>query len=103
MRDLFKDRVASMSGSAAMPRCNGELLFDALWQGRAVALSVTLVERLGLDWDAFRQHLISAIRDDPNRPYYESWALALEQFVLEYGLADEAALLAATPIERPSW
>jgi hypothetical protein len=101
--DLFKDRVASMRGGAALPRSNGELRFDALWQGRAVALSVTLVERLGVDWDAFRQHLISAIGDDPDRPYYESWALALERFVLERGLTDEATLLVATPTERPSW
>jgi hypothetical protein len=101
--DLFKDRVASMRGSAALPRSNGELLFDALWQGRAVALSVTLVERLGVDWEAFRQHLIAAIADDPDRPYYESWALALERFVLERGLADEATLVAATPTERPPW
>ena len=103
MSDLFKDRVAPMRGSAALPRSNGELLFDALWQGRAVAISVTLVERLGVDWDAFRQHLIVAIADDPDRPYYESWAVALEQFVLERGLADEATLAAATPTHRPSW
>jgi hypothetical protein len=101
--DVFTDRVASMTGSAALPRSNGELLFDSLWQGRAVALSVTLVERLGVDWDAFRQHLISAIGDDPDRPYYESWAIALERFVLERGLADEATLEAATPTVRPSW
>jgi hypothetical protein len=63
-------------------------------------LAVTLVDRLGVDWDDFRQHLIVAIRQDPGRSYYDSWAMALERFVLEHGLADERTITAATPTER---
>ena len=43
-----------------------------------------LVEQLGLRWDDFRRHLIAAIDDDPDRPYWDSWATALDAFVTEY-------------------
>ncbi len=92
--------VAYMDGSTALPRDNGELVFAAPWQGRALALAVAVVDRLGLPWDAFRQRLIAAIGDDPDRPYYESWAAALESLVVELQLADAAALDAATPTAR---
>jgi nitrile hydratase accessory protein len=100
MSDTFVDRVAPMTGTAALPRDNGELAFSAPWEGRAVALAVALVDRLGLAWDDFRQQLITAIADDPARAYYESWAVALEHLVVEQGLATPAALDAATPGER---
>jgi hypothetical protein len=96
----FVDHVAVMSGDGALPRANGELVFDAPWQGRAVALAVVLVDRVGEDWDAFRRRLIAAIADDPQRPYYESWAAALESFTVHHGLADASALDAATPTTR---
>ena len=73
-----------IDGPAAPPRQNGELVFDAPWQGRAMGLAVTAVENLGLDWDEFRQRLIAAIADDPDRPYWESWVAALEQLVGDY-------------------
>ena len=89
-----------MEGLAALPRDNGELVFAAPWEARAVAMAVALVERAGLPWDAFRQRLIGAIADDPDRPYYESWAIALEQLVIEEGLASNAAITEAEPTER---
>ena len=101
MSNTFADDVATMTGTDALPRANGELVFDAPWQGRAVALAVLIVERLGLPWDAFRRHLIAAIADQPDRPYYESWAHALEALTVAKGLADARHLDAATPTERP--
>jgi hypothetical protein len=63
----------------SLPRRNGELAFDEPWQPRAFALAAALVEHgLGGDWEPFRQRLISAIADDPGRPYWESWTAALE-------------------------
>ena len=64
-----------------LPRENGELVFDAPWQGRVLAMAVGVVDHLGLDWDDFRRRLIAAIADDPERPYYESWTSALESLV----------------------
>ena len=89
-----------MEGPAALPRDNGELVFSAPWEARAFALAVALVDRLGLPWDAFRSRLIEQIAAEPDRPYYESWAAALESLVLSLGLTTTDALAAAESTER---
>ena len=86
-----------------LPRDNGELVFDAPWQARALAIAVAVVERLELPWDAFRRRLMAEIAREPQRPYYESWSQALESLVIDLNLATDAALDAATPTERASW
>jgi nitrile hydratase accessory protein len=87
--------VTAMPGPAALPRRNGELVFDAPWQGRAFGLALVVVERLGLPWAAFQKHLIAAIAAAPSAPYYESWVGALEQLLVEHGQATAAELDAA--------
>jgi len=72
-----------MTGAAALPRQNGELSFDAPWQGRAFGIAVDITNRLGLDWESFRGRLTAAIDESPDRPYYESWLLALESLVVD--------------------
>jgi nitrile hydratase accessory protein len=84
----------------SLPRDNGELVFEAPWQARALAIAVALVDRLGLPWDAFRRRLMDEIAKHPRRPYYESWGAALESMVVELKLATHAALGKATPTER---
>lgn len=84
----------------SLPRDNGELVFDAPWQARALAIAVALVERLGLPWDAFRHRLMANIAEDPHRPYYESWAKALESLVVAEDLATAVALDEAMPTTR---
>jgi nitrile hydratase accessory protein len=84
----------------SLPRDNGDLVFAAPWQARALAVAVAVVEKLDLPWDVFRQRLIAEIAADPQRPYYDSWGRALESMVLELDLATPEALDAATPIER---
>ena len=39
-----------------------------------------------MDWDTFRQELIRAIAEEPDRAYYESWICALEALVVDQGL-----------------
>ena len=90
-----------MDGTAAVPRDNGELVFAAPWEARVFALAVGLVRELNLSWDAFRERLIDEIASAPERPYYESWAAALESLVLSLGLATAGAIDAATPTQRP--
>jgi nitrile hydratase accessory protein len=85
---------------ASLPRDNGELVFEAPWQARALALAVALVDKLGLPWDAFRSRLMDEIDKDPQRPYYESWGAALESMVVDLDLTTPAALDAAAPTER---
>ena len=101
MSARLPDDVALMQ-DAPLPRDNGELVFDAPWQARALAMAVSLTDGLGLPWDEFRHRLMRAIADDPDRPYYESWAVALESLVLDRGLATTSVIDAATPDERPS-
>ena len=89
---VVRPEVRAMTGTAAPPTSNGELVFDEPWQARAFGLAVATVERLGLPWDDFRDRLIAAIAADPDRPYYESWLAGLESLVLDHGLVDAARL-----------
>ncbi len=83
------ERIGLMDGGAALPRKNGELVFEAPWEGRAFGVAVAMSD-LGLyDWDAFRQRLVAEIgeadaRGDPST-YYQRWLAALESLVLERG------------------
>jgi hypothetical protein len=87
VNDVVSPEVREMQGAAALPRDNGELTFAAPWQGRVLALAIGTVQYLGVDWDEFRTRLIDAIATDPHRPYYESWTVALEALVDDFGLA----------------
>ena len=102
MSEGLPEPVALMEGPEALPRDNGELVFSSPWEARAVALAVALVERLDLPWDAFRQRLMQAVADAPDRPYYESWARALEMLLVSLDLATREALDSAAPAQRPS-
>jgi nitrile hydratase accessory protein len=67
-----------------LPRRNGELVFEAPWEGRAFGLAAAYVEASGVGWAAFRAHLIAAIADLPaGTPYYEAWVEALERLVAD--------------------
>ena len=75
-----------MTGAAALPRRNGELIFEAPWQGRAFAMALGVTERLGLPWAEFQRHLIAEIVARPDTPYWECWLEALERLVIERGV-----------------
>jgi nitrile hydratase accessory protein len=53
--------------------------FTEPWQARAFAMAVVAAERMGVEWDEFRDGLKAAIADRPHQPYYESWLDALER------------------------
>jgi nitrile hydratase accessory protein len=78
--------TAALDGETALPRENGELVFEAPWEARVFALAVAVVERLDLPWDEFRRRLVAQISADPARPYYESWAAALESLIVALDL-----------------
>ena len=73
-------------GPTAPPRRNGELVFDAPWQGRAFGLCLAILEKEGLGWDAFRRHLVPEIEADPDGDYYDAFGRALDRFLTELGL-----------------
>lgn len=74
-----------MTGPEALPRSNGQLAFDAPWQGRAFAMALAVTRRPGVGWERFRSLLIAAIAAEPDAPYWDNWVAALE------GLAAETA------------
>jgi nitrile hydratase accessory protein len=90
-----RDRPATLTGAAAPPRRNGELVFEAPWQGRALGMAVTIVERLGLDWGEFQRRLIAAIAARPDASYYESWVAALEALLVDHGVVSAAEIARA--------
>ena len=74
------------AGPAAPPRRNGQLVFDAPWQGRAFGICVAVLEREGRTWDDFRPHLVRALEADPDAHYFDAFAVALDRFLGELGL-----------------
>ena len=100
MREAGKPQL-DVEGTAAPPRRNGELVFQAPWEGRAFGLAVALGDAGRFPWEAFRQRLIAAIGDadrqaeSKERPgYYESWLASLQTLLVESGI------LTTSEIER---
>jgi nitrile hydratase accessory protein len=60
MVDKVADNLA-LTGAGAPPMANGELVFDAPWQGRVFGMARVLCEAGVFSWDEFRQRLISNI------------------------------------------
>lgn len=95
------DRVtADSTGPAALPRRNGELVFDAPWQSRAFGLAVALADAGSVDYEEFRAQLIADIAEwegahavgDETWGYYERWLGALERLILDAGIASREEL-----------
>ncbi len=77
-----------LEGPAAAPRDNGELVFDAPWEGRAFGLALALVEKGLFTLSDFQAELIVAIaewealgKSNDEYRYYECWLVALERLV----------------------
>jgi nitrile hydratase accessory protein len=89
--------VADMGGTAALPRKNGELVFEAPWESQAFGLAIALYERGHYDWEEFRGRLISEIGDwerseEDEREvwdYYRRWLASFEALVKDRGLLSE--------------
>ena len=77
--------VANLEGNAALPRKNGELVFQAPWEGRAFGLAVLLSDKGEYGWDDFRNNLMDQIATAAHATYYESWLRALEMVLLDRG------------------
>ena len=97
-------------GPAAPPRSNGELVFEAPWEGRLFGITLALFEDGRFVWDEFRALLIDEIarfeRDAPAGAvyrYYECWQAALERLLASKGLcaADELSDRTHLLSERP--
>lgn len=85
--------LLDVEGVAAPPRRNGELVFEAPWQSRVFGLGAAIVETcFAGDREPFRQHLIAVIAAAPERPYWDSWTIALQRLVVEADVLDEPSI-----------
>jgi nitrile hydratase accessory protein len=80
--------IANLDGEAALPRKNGELVFQAPWEGRAFGLAVALNEKRAYPWNDFRARLVGEIAGG-NHDYYENWLGALESLLIARGVVSE--------------
>jgi len=94
---LSVDRVvAAMQGQGALPRKNGELVFEEPWQGRVFGMAVALHERGLYEWEEFRRTLIARIAAAEARGgpfvYYEIWLESFEDVLARKGLVSAGEL-----------
>ena len=89
-----------MEGELALPRSNGELVFEAPWEGRAFGIVVALNEAGTYEWGDFQRRLAAEIAaappDEEGSMYYERWLASLEGLLLEYGMVAREELDART-------
>jgi nitrile hydratase accessory protein len=81
-------------------------VFEEPWQAQAFAMTLALHERGHFTWPEWAQYLSRAIRSaqaqgdpDTGETYYRHWLAALEQLLLDKGLAEPLALAAL----RQAW
>lgn len=90
--------IADMQGAEALPRKNGELVFDAAWEARVFGMTISMHERQLFAWNEFRNELIEEIaeadRDGSTSTYYERWLEAFEHLLVEKGLLTHEELSA---------
>lgn len=87
--------------TAALPRSNGELIFDAPWQGRLFGLVVQMCKSGMFEWDEFKKHLIDVIGESESRGvtdvcdpavYYRQFGAAFTRLAVEKRFLHEAGL-----------
>lgn len=82
-----------MGGTAALPRKNGELVFEAPWESQAFGMAVALYDQGFFDWEEFRGRLISEIGEWESEratwDYYRRWLASFEALVKDKGLLSE--------------
>jgi nitrile hydratase accessory protein len=83
---------ADLEGPVSPPRHNGEIVFGAPWERRLFGLTVALCRSGKCEWEAFRQRLIRCIAQDETRPYWRSWAVALEDLLADSSVVEPAEL-----------
>jgi nitrile hydratase accessory protein len=100
METVPSREIADMSGAAALPRKNGELVFDEAWQGRIFGMTVAMSHDASFAWREFQAELIAEIaraeREGATSSYYERWLSAFERLLADKGLVAPSALAERT-------
>ena len=81
-------QISNMPEEVELPRDNGELVFEAPWEGRAFGLAVALNEGGSYEWSEFVSKLSTEIKADPTeqKTYYEKWLAGLANLATERGM-----------------
>jgi nitrile hydratase accessory protein len=102
--------AADITGPAAIPRRNGEPVFNEPWESRIFAAAVVLCEQGLFEWDEFRERLIAEIGvadvrggagAQPSTSYYEHFLSALEHLLVEKGICDGEDIARRIELELP--
>jgi nitrile hydratase accessory protein len=100
MASVPSREIADMAGAAALPRKNGELVFDEAWQGRIFGMTVAMSHAAQFEWREFQAQLIAEIaraeRRGEGSSYYERWLNAFERLLADRGLLDASTLAERT-------
>ena len=92
--------IAAMDERVALPRKNGELVFEAPWEARAFGLAVALNEAGVYPWRDFSQGLAAETaaleQQGAHASYYERWLETLEKLAIARGLVSLDELDART-------
>lgn len=96
MTSSAERQIANMDGAAALPRDNGELVFETPWEGRAFGLAVAMREAYGYEWREFQDLLAAEIgaaeEAGAATTYYERWLASLEKLAIAKGLVSPEEL-----------
>src|SRR5215216_4815527 len=97
---MSDQRIEDLGDDLAVPRKNGELVFEAPWEGRVFGMAVALSDHAVYTWDAFRERLSGEIAEAEAHgectPYYERWLASFERLLLETGALTPEELDART-------
>ena len=100
MMEKTNQKIATLETQIALPRENGELVFQAPWEARAFGLAVALNEKDLYEWREFSSQLTSEIAtaEQNNNPssYYARWVASLEELLIDRGLISREQLDART-------
>lgn len=81
-----------LEGALAPPMSNGEVVFEAPWQGRVFGMARALAVAGHYDWDEFRARLIEELAgwerraDGAGFDYYDHFLRAFERLLSDKGL-----------------
>ena len=96
MSKPLESSISAMRGETALPRENGELVFENPWEARAFGIAVVLNEQGTYPWRDFSAGLAdeigSAESSDVDSTYYERWLASLERLAIAKGLISEDEL-----------
>ena len=87
MEDLADGIAADIKSPGAIPRRNGEPVFNEPWESRVFGMAVALCQHGLYAWDEFREQLIAEISSADARhedsTYYDRFLRVLRRLLIE--------------------